>query len=728
MENKEMKPENFDLEKELAHSKINININEIDKTKQFLVTREWDCFDDEKIIEIENKTESIFKQLNLRSVKNLMDQINSATFENYFKDYIITDNKYKIGCVSSLNFLIESTYFFRNNNEESLQFDFKELNPYLHKYRNIKGDGECFYRGLIFSLLENIILTNNIMQMKELLILYYEKINKNNKLIKEKDFLTIINKMNISIVSEIMYILIKLMENDVSKAYEVLLKVFLFCKDFDFGLIFFTRYLIYEYIAQNEDKIYSKQYQVEVGCLLPDDYVVDRGDKNEYFFENFYSLQLMVPKTFAEKIVLYVVPYVFNINMNILIYDYGIGGEISNIHEKVFLNENNINSKTQINLLFRKSHYDVYYKKDFYEKYKQQLNIFINRKENEIKSEKEKIKMRTEAYEKKKEKENINLLRENQGEKNDKKNEKEDDINKYFNSQPSNNKNDNNSPICLECQKTYTNKENAFALCDDCLLYNLKSLLLSTFLEFLRKKDNLFNSKKKFKELLSINRCKISIQENLSISEAIYNSKFKFDELFLSVRSQICLFCGQQLNDENDYYIKLACKCKICSKKCFNGYFKYIQNIIQLKEDPQEIYVKYINLLTCFCGFIYNTKDVLYMMDEMDIKDMKEEKKIYEDYIFNVWNWRCCICTNNFKSKQHFGKGIFKSPPIFDKLLNSNKEFKHLLCDNCYEKNNISNINKQKTIVCNVCEFEHEIINYIKVNEKNEEEKSCLIF
>ena len=397
-----MKPENFDLEKELAHSKINININEIDKTKQFLVTREWDCFDDEKIIEIENKTESIFKQLNLRSVKNLMDQINSATFENYFKDYIITDNKYKIGCVSSLNFLIESTYFFRNNNEESLQFDFKELNPYLHKYRNIKGDGECFYRGLIFSLLENIILTNNIMQMKELLILYYEKINKNNKLIKEKDFLTIINNMNISIVSEIMYILIKLMENDVSKAYEVLLKVFLFCKDFDFGLIFFTRYLIYEYIAQNEDKIYSKQYQVEVGCLLPDDYVVDRGDKNEYFFENFYSLQLMVPKTFAEKIVLYVVPYVFNINMNILIYDYGIGGEISNIHEKVFLNENNINSKTQINLLFRKSHYDVYYKKDFYEKYKQQLNIFINRKENEIKSEKEKIKMRTEAYEKKK--------------------------------------------------------------------------------------------------------------------------------------------------------------------------------------------------------------------------------------------------------------------------------------------------------------------------------------
>ena len=107
------------------------------------------------------------------------------------------------------------------------------------------------------------------------------------------------------------------MENDISKAYKILLKVFLFCKDFDTCLIFFTRYLIYEYISANEDKIYSKEYQVELGCLLPEDYVLDKGDKNEYFFENFYTLQLMTPKTFAEKIILYVSPFVFNIKLNI---------------------------------------------------------------------------------------------------------------------------------------------------------------------------------------------------------------------------------------------------------------------------------------------------------------------------------------------------------------------------------------------------------------------------
>ena len=100
------------------------------------------------------------------------------------------------------------------------------------------------------------------------------------------------------------------MENDVTKAYTTLLKAFLFSNDFDFGIIYFTRYLIYEYISANEDKIYSKENPVEVGCLLPDQYIEDKRNKNDYFFENFYTLELMNPKTFAEKIVIYIAPFV----------------------------------------------------------------------------------------------------------------------------------------------------------------------------------------------------------------------------------------------------------------------------------------------------------------------------------------------------------------------------------------------------------------------------------
>ena len=168
------------------------------------------------------------------------------------------------------------------------------------------------------------------------------------------------------------------MENNCSKAYEILLKVFLFSEDFDFGIIFFTRYLIYEYISANEDKIYTKENPVEVGCLLPDQYIIDRGNRNEYSFENFYRLELMNPKTFAEKIVIHIIPFVFNVNMNILLYDYGLNGAKSQILENRFFNENKANYKNEVNLLFRKIHYDVYYKFQFQEYHKERLKIFEN--------------------------------------------------------------------------------------------------------------------------------------------------------------------------------------------------------------------------------------------------------------------------------------------------------------------------------------------------------------
>ena len=77
------------------------------------------------------------------------------------------------------------------------------------------------------------------------------------------------------------------MENKYKDTYIVLLKVFLYCMDFDNGIIYFTRYLLFEYISSNENKIFSKQTQLDIGCLLPEEYIIDKGDKNEYLFENF---------------------------------------------------------------------------------------------------------------------------------------------------------------------------------------------------------------------------------------------------------------------------------------------------------------------------------------------------------------------------------------------------------------------------------------------------------
>ena len=326
------------------------------------------------------------------------------------------------------------------------------------------------------------------------------------------------------------------MENDISKAYKILLKVFLFCKDFDTCLIFFTRYLIYEYISANENKIYSKEYQVELGCLLPEDYVLDKGDKNEYFFENFYTLQLMTPKTFAEKIILYVSPFVFNIKLNILIYDYGMNGAQSVVMEKKFVDENINSSQIEINLLFRKSHYDIYYKKVFYQEHQKNLNILINLKENSIprfnnnnyynfdyqyQSRDKKEEEKNNMFERNNREQNINEFKSINKSINNM-NISENNVNKY----PQDNISKNNLPVCMECKKPYKNKENAFGLCDDCLSNNFKSLLLSAFLKKKKKRENMFNSQKKFKEFLLNKKITITFYENISIFEAIYNSKF----------------------------------------------------------------------------------------------------------------------------------------------------------------------------------------------------------
>ena len=758
----DIKPDVFDLEKELAQSKINIDLNEINSSNKFLIAREWDYCSDDKIFELESKVETIINRLDKKNIQNMIKQINSKSFKDYFNDYKITENKYKISCLSSLNFLVESTYYFRDNLDELKQTDLKELEPYVDKFRGIKGDGDCFYRGLIFSIMENIILTNNIMHMKELLILYSEKINKNNQLVNEKEYLNRIKQMNVEIVSIFIYIIINQMEVDISKAYRVLLIAFLFFEDFDFSIIFFTRYLFYEYISANEDKIYSTEYQLEIGCLLPDFYVIDKGDKNEYLFENYYNLLLMNPKSFAEKIVLYVAPYVFNINMNVLVYDYGTNEKPSNIQQKEFCSDNKGKSKIDINLIFRKSHYDLYYIKKFYEENKENLNILLNPKENEIeklkakrKSEKENEKRKESQAPKKSENEiKKNIPPENNfEEKNQKKEnlneetkhnlnkEKNQNLNvekkKNLNEEKKNNLNKenkenknlindnykNDSSLCSECFLPYSSGENIFSLCDECLLINLKQKLSSAFYKFLKNKDNLYNSKTKLQKILENKKYPLPFEENISLWEAIDISKYKFEEIFLSIRSQLCLYCGKTLNIEDKIFIELPCKCRLCSPKCFLGYFDVIEKHITIDRMADNKYNRYLNFLTCFCGFTYNSQDVLYMINELEKNNMKQQKLIYQKYILNIWNWKCFLCHRNFEITVKFLKVFFKCPDDFKKLLNSEKEFKHLLCEDCFNKNDIKN---KKVVLCKTCELQHEITEFKGVNEKNEED-GCII-
>ena len=693
-----MTSSDFSLEKELAQTKLNININEINDENKYLKKRHWDSLDDNKILFLEQKAEEIFKVLDKKRVDNLKQQINKCNLDNFYKNFRPKCNDKAIGSISSLDFLVETTFNCSPNHYDIMIEDREKLNSYIYKFRSVLGDGDCFYRGFIFSFLENIILTNNIMLMKELLILFHEKINPKNDLIKDKDYLLILHQMNFEIVTSILYILINQMESDIEKAYKSLLKVFLYCPDFDFGIIYFTRYLIYEFIAANEDKIYSREFQLEVGCLLPEDYIIDKGDKNDYLFEDYFSLQLMQTKTFAEKIVLYIAPFVFNTNMNILIYDFGINGASSSIQEKLFLSDNDTSSQIQINLIFRKSHYDIYYKINYYEEFKSYFNILKNIKED--------IQVINGNFLKQKEEDDENL-----------RSEIEQNID-----------NNKNLPICLECKKQSYKLNEFFCLCDNCLLNNLKTSLLTAYMGFIQEKSNMIKGKEKLNYLLRKTVFNSEVQGMVPIQTALNNTEFKFEDIFLDVRIKLCIYCGENLKSKDDYFIKFPCDCRICSQSCFFNYVEILKQILNLYEKTEPyVYVKYINYLECFCGYFYHTNDVLYMINELEKRKLEEQKKVYQDYIKYVWIWKCMICLSPFKSKYMYYRVFLDTDEIGKKidtkLLKSKKDLKHLLCGSCRQK-----LNKdEKIIPCKICEFDHKVKNIVDVDEFNEED-SCSVF
>ena len=488
------------------------------------------------------------------------------------------------------------------------------------------------------------------------------------------------------------------MESDIEKAYKSLLKVFLYCPDFDFGIIYFTRYLIYEFIAANEDKIYSREFQLEVGCLLPEDYIIDKGDKNDYLFEDYFSLQLMQTKTFAEKIVLYIAPFVFNTNMNILIYDFGINGASSSIQEKLFLSDNDTSSQIQINLIFRKSHYDIYYKINYYEEFKSYFNILKNIKED--------IQVINGNFLKQKEEDDENL-----------RSEIEQNID-----------NNKNLPICLECKKQSYKLNEFFCLCDNCLLNNLKTSLLTAYMGFIQEKSNMIKGKEKLNYLLRKTVFNSEVQGMVPIQTALNNTEFKFEDIFLDVRIKLCIYCGENLKSKDDYFIKFPCDCRICSQSCFFNYVEILKQILNLYEKTEPyVYVKYINYLECFCGYFYHTNDVLYMINELEKRKLEEQKKVYQDYIKYVWIWKCMICLSPFKSKYMYYRVFLDTDEIGKKidtkLLKSKKDLKHLLCGSCRQK-----LNKdEKIIPCKICEFDHKVKNIVDVDEFNEED-SCSVF
>ena len=690
-------------------------LNNTFQNTNYLKCRKWEYVDEDKHLIMEGKFKEIEKKVS--DNKNLLlVQIQDINLDKIFQEILEQKEEYSIGILNNLKYLIEKTYDLFHVEDDIKESDRIKLSPYLFKYREIKSDENSFFRGLIFYFLEYIILNNNKMMMIELLILFNEKISKNNYEFREKEYLRkSIEKVEKENILAILVIIIEHMDEEniniysELSPYKILLKSFLKCPEFEYGMIFFTRYLIYKFISENEDKIYFKGLNLKIGNLLDSKYIINEDGEYKYLFEDFYK-ELMDMGECNQKINIFMTPYIFNCNLNIL--NYQRGGEENNIKESLYKCRKY--TEIEINLLLKENFFHIYYKEYYYTKFFRQMDILLNEPKNEMKQLKifnsENLNSKLPSLEKMFFSKNSKMSIKR----------KSEDIQENKNYII-------DLPKCSKCKNFYKNKENIFGLCKSCLKEELKERIFLVYLEFLGNDKYSHNFEEELNNCLSRVKCCIALQNNIFLNIAIYNSGFKFKDLFYEIRKSMCLFCAK--NIQNEYYLELPCGCIICSKTCFDKYMLIVKEKnkpMYIDEKQEEIIIK--PLTECHCGFIYDIQAFLKLINKMEELKESDYKKIYEMQIKNNWKWLCMACRENFNNKNQYYRLFLKDNKIEEKI--KKFELKHLICKTCADINQIGKFEKDNgegKINCKFCNSEHKIESIKKVNLNNETESTCII-
>lgn len=270
-----------------------------------------------------------------------------------------SDLKQTIGPFCSLDHLIELS--FKNDPQkynEMLEKRECMINQ-IYKWRKVKGDGNCFYRAIIFAFIENIILNKNNQLMINLIMdikTCYE-----NKLILSKLNIKRDYTIKYSLMMKILMIIYnKMIKNNIGKSYELFVKCILACPHFDYGIILYLRYLLYRYTIENETKLYTENFPVLIGNLLPSEYETEDG---KFLFQNYYENYLLKMFKDAEKIVIYLIPFVLCSKLNVVLFDVNQ----DSLKEFNYYGKDNFESNYSINLVNVRVHYEIIYTQHSYE-------------------------------------------------------------------------------------------------------------------------------------------------------------------------------------------------------------------------------------------------------------------------------------------------------------------------------------------------------------------------
>ena len=275
--------------------------------------------------------------------------------------------------------MVEQTYYYDKFLKDQMIEETCYLKRIMNCWRRVAGDGNCFYRSVIFSWLEYLIFNKKINILKIVIANLYTKFDPSYE--KNKDLPFNIKQQFISqerfLALAILEIIIRqLNSNQIEKAYLTLLKAFNVTRAFDRIMIFYLRYMLYEFISNNSNKLYRKDFPVLLGNLLPQEYEKEDGT---FLYKEYFINDLLKFYTCAEKLAVYLVPFVLKVNLNIVFYYFGKDCDIENKFFSSYLQDKD-KVKDTINVLYRKAHYDVCYSKEYYNNFEPLLENYCNLK------------------------------------------------------------------------------------------------------------------------------------------------------------------------------------------------------------------------------------------------------------------------------------------------------------------------------------------------------------
>ena len=601
-----------------------ITPKDISKLNNKFLTKQ---FDENKVkeqyLKIKNNVQD-YNQFN----EIFKDYLNEKDIQDFYK--FIINVKYKLNTFNPINnispiFTLEHLFneILYNNqlrnikNRYYLKEKYNKLKPIIYKYRQIKGDGNCYYRAVMFRYIEQIILNENVILLKKIIL----DMNKcfYSKEIQSRLYIKIDTNFKPVLHLKIMILILRLLEGKkIQEAHQLFVKCILSCAIYDYGLILYFRYIIYLYIKDNENKLFSTIFPVKIGNLLPSAY---ENEKGEFEFDKFYTNYLLKMFTEAEKIIIYLTPFVLGINLDIIIFE----DNEDQIVKRFSFDEKNYENKEQnnvITLLYRNSHYELVYTTEQYNKYSNIFKFYDNYNKSNNNVEK--------FYDSE-----FFLLQDNKKENNT-----------FENNETNNLKNTNNS-IKSNKNNIKNNNNNIVESNNNNTTNNIKEINLGNKKQIHIKNNNLINKD---------NNVSYIDSNNIKDKDPIKDTKDKEMEIELEIDTPI----GHPECEENNNYLdeidnmfnvkNINClKCKKNIKEIINDKFTLCEHCLkneiltQLKESYSKYLINDINLQNKF-----KIKDIIICNYSLYLKDILDILK-FKDELFLVKYLRQFVCLKCYK-------------------------------------------------------------------------------